>query len=726
MRRTRRALFGAGLPALLAAVLLSPPTLAPVSASSTGGSYVALTPQRLLDTRTDQAPLGPNSTLNLQIGGVGSVPTTATAVAINVTVTDTTAASFLSVYPTGSQPSASNLNWGAGETGANLAVVPLSAGGSVTFYNNLGETDLVVDLQGYFTSAPGAGGDYLPLSPQRIADTRDNSGYPGAGDTLGPGSELDVEVAGAGGVPTSGASAAVLNVTVTDTTAASFLAVFPTGTAYPGSSSLNWTGGETVANRVLVLLGAGGEVTVINSQGSADVVVDVSGYFAASGTSPAGASLFYPLAPTRLLDTRADGAQLSSGGSLGEQFAGVGGISPEASAIVANLTATDTSQASYLTMSPEDAIGPTSDLNWAGGATVANLDLAPLSSAGDAYLFNSQGQADVIVDVFGYFAPVSGGTAAVSPCSAISLSVVAGSGQATPVAVNASASCPSGAGVDYSYWYRSPGASSWEAASGWTASASYQYQTSGWSAGTYQLLAWATTQAGIFQGATGGGSVVTSLNPSQNLSDTTIIDTCYPDGWAALQCEQAEVKAINSARAGEGVQALSWPSSLYSLPANEQMFIAADEERVSRGLQPITGLTAAADQDALTGAQNQTDPGHARDPLAIAYASNWAEDYGELGSMFDWMYNDGPGSFNEDCPPSGGSGCWIHRDDILVNTSSGPFATQSGYTWVGGTACVQDPTYPYLSDCSLEWVEVPSTTVSSYVFTWSEAVSLGA
>ena len=173
------------------------------------------------------------------------MPATATAVTLNVTVTDTTAASFLTVYPGGtSRPAPSNLNWPAGDTVANLAIVQLGSGSSVNFYNLQGQTDLVVDLEGYYApeTLGSTGGSYVPLPPDRICDTRATAPTNEClGDTLHTGTTLAVTVAGEGGVPSSGVIGVVANVTVTDTNNASFLTVFPGGAARPLASNLNWS-----------------------------------------------------------------------------------------------------------------------------------------------------------------------------------------------------------------------------------------------------------------------------------------------------------------------------------------------------------------------------------------------------------------------------------------------------------------------------------------------------
>ena len=151
-----------------AIALLNGPT--PARAAGTGGAYTPLPPSRILDTRdgTGQVPaqpVGQGQTLDVQVGGRGNVPTTATAAVLNVTVTGTTAASYLTVYPTGAtRPVASNLNWVAGETIPNLVEVGLGTSGQVTVYNAIGTVHVILDVAGYVaTSLPAGQGLYNPL-----------------------------------------------------------------------------------------------------------------------------------------------------------------------------------------------------------------------------------------------------------------------------------------------------------------------------------------------------------------------------------------------------------------------------------------------------------------------------------------------------------------------------------------------------------------------------------
>lgn len=75
----------------------------------------------------------------------------------------------------------------------------------------------------------------------------------------------------------TGAAAVVLNATVTNTTAFSWLIGYPTGGRQQLASNLNWSAGQTVSNRVFIALGTGGKVTFCNANGNTDLVIDVNG-----------------------------------------------------------------------------------------------------------------------------------------------------------------------------------------------------------------------------------------------------------------------------------------------------------------------------------------------------------------------------------------------------------------------------------------------------------------
>jgi hypothetical protein len=248
------------------------------------GRYNPLTPARILDTRTGNgapvARLGPGASLDLQVTGRGQVPAAGVqAVVMNVAVTNTTAESFLTVHPTGeARPLASNVNWAPGDTVSSRVIAKLGTNGRVTIYNNAGQTDVIVDVNGWFTDASqaGAGGTFAPLEPARILDTRTGTG--GIPGPLGAGSTVEVQVTGRGGVPVNGVTAVVLNATVVSPAGPGWLTIFPTGTAQPVASDLNYAAGEIRPNLVVVKVGAGGKVSLFTPT-TAEVIFDVAGFF---------------------------------------------------------------------------------------------------------------------------------------------------------------------------------------------------------------------------------------------------------------------------------------------------------------------------------------------------------------------------------------------------------------------------------------------------------------
>ena len=401
--------------------------------------YHPLQPARICDTRSGNPSglSGPAAQCNgqkmagsvpltIDVAGLGGVPATgATAAVLNVTVTDPAGPGYMTVYPAGQNPpTASNLNFGAGKTVANLVEVVLSSGGQVSLVTNAVSADVVVDVEGYV--APGAGGSsaglYEPLAPVRVCDTRSGnpSGLSGAaaqcnGQSLEGGIARIVQVAGVGGVPSSGVEAVVLNVTVTDPTSGGFLTVYPAGASRPTASNLNFVAGATVPNRVIVPVSPSGQVELYASAGSVDAIVDVGGWYADGSASVSGSLPFTAMAPSRICDTRSGsgepdaGSTLSPGGVLVVQVAGAGGVPAMGSAsppnaVVVNVTETGATAGSFFTVYPDGSARPTaSDLNFVPGDTVANLVVVKLGADGAIDVYNLAGSANAIVDVVGWY-----------------------------------------------------------------------------------------------------------------------------------------------------------------------------------------------------------------------------------------------------------------------------------------------------------------------------------
>ena len=145
--------------------------------ATNGSAFHPLTPTRILDCRPApntvgpfNTPWGPGTTRDVTVTGAG-VPAGADAVTLNVTVTGTTAAGFLTIWPKGqTQPVASSLNWAAGQTIPNAVTVKVGAGGQISIANPVGNTQVIIDIVGYYDGQPGDG--YTPLDPARILDSR--------------------------------------------------------------------------------------------------------------------------------------------------------------------------------------------------------------------------------------------------------------------------------------------------------------------------------------------------------------------------------------------------------------------------------------------------------------------------------------------------------------------------------------------------------------------------
>ncbi len=304
-----------------------------------------MTPDRILDTRVDNGASGPvpaDGEVSLQVEGRGGVPASGVgAVVLNVTVTAPQTGGYLTVYPDGvTRPVTSNLNFSKGETIPNLVVAPVGSDGKVDFYNGSGGTAQIVgDVSGWFASGSAGAGGLTPLTPDRIMDTRVDNGASGPVPADG---EVSLQVEGRGGVPASGVGAVVLNVTVTAPQTGGYLTVYPDGVTRPVTSNLNFSKGETIPNLVVAPVGSDGKVDFYNgSGGTAQIVGDVSGWFA-SGS--AGAGGLTPLTPDRILDTRVDnGASgpVPADGEVSLQVEGRGGVPAYGvGAVVLNVTVT--------------------------------------------------------------------------------------------------------------------------------------------------------------------------------------------------------------------------------------------------------------------------------------------------------------------------------------------------------------------------------------------------
>ena len=251
------------------------------------------------------------------------------------------------------------------------------------------------------TVAEAIGGELHPLAPARVLDTRDGTGLGGVPHRLGDGETITFPVLGTGGVPTSGVTSVVVNLTATDAANAGWLALHPSGQPWNGSSSVNFPAGGVAPNMAIVAVGTDGRVALRNCCGSVDAVVDVVGWFGGTDTGPALG--FRAMPPVRAIDTRTTGAALGPDETLRLPLAGTV-VPASARAVVVNLTATGGTAPTFVTAYPGDGAMPlASSLNVAAGETRPNLVTVKLGDDGTIALSNHAGRVHLIVDVVGYY-----------------------------------------------------------------------------------------------------------------------------------------------------------------------------------------------------------------------------------------------------------------------------------------------------------------------------------
>ena len=246
------------------------------------GTYHAITPTRVLDTRYGTGGLsGPFTNHAARSFTVSGVPSNATAVTGNLTVTGQTSSGYLYIGPVAANsPGSSTLNFPVGDDRANAVTVQLGAGGSlsITFVapKDGPSAQAIFDVTGYFTPDT-TGATYHAITPARALDTR----Y-GTGGLSGPFTNHAARSFTVSGVP-SNATAVTGNLTVTGQTSSGYLYIGPVAANNPGSSTLNFPVGDDRANAVTVQLGAGGTLSITfvapKDGPSAQAIFDVTGYF---------------------------------------------------------------------------------------------------------------------------------------------------------------------------------------------------------------------------------------------------------------------------------------------------------------------------------------------------------------------------------------------------------------------------------------------------------------
>jgi subtilase family serine protease len=375
--------------------------------------FVPITPCRLVDTRNtpDGAFAGPSITggtsrnFTIPLDPACTIPSTAAAYSLNIAVIPAGPLGYVTLWPTGqTQPLAATLSSVDGRVRSNAAIVPAGTSGAVSVFAS-NTTDLVMDIDGYFTTATSAL-EFYPVTPCRVVDTRPANGPTGplAGPSLSGNTSRSFPLTtGSCNLPST-AQAYSLNLTAVPQVPLGYLTAWPTGQTQPGTANLSAPTGTVTSNAAIVPAGTSGSIDVYASN-TTDLVIDVDGYFAPAGTG--GLSL-YNLPPCRVLDTRqVSDTQTSQPftGELDENIqAGACGVPVGAQAYVLNATVVPSMPLGYLTLWPQGSTQPLAATLSALDETVtSNLAIVPTTNGSiSTYAANP---TQLVLDIFGYFGP---------------------------------------------------------------------------------------------------------------------------------------------------------------------------------------------------------------------------------------------------------------------------------------------------------------------------------
>jgi hypothetical protein len=230
-------------------------------------------PSRLIDTRSGTpARIAAGSTLAIPTGNSG-----ASAVAVNLTAIDASAAGFVTMWPcAATRPTVSQMNPRPGPPAANFAIVPLDSTGKFCLYSDVA-LDVAIDLAAVFNLSGTQG--FVPIAPRRVVDTRSNVGFArmnGVSDSL---------VSGL--LPFSiNASAVMANVTTVDATSAGFVTTWNCSTPRPNVSSVNAPGSDPTPNAAWIGLGSPQRLCAYASTAT-HLLVDLFGFWGPINIGPA-------------------------------------------------------------------------------------------------------------------------------------------------------------------------------------------------------------------------------------------------------------------------------------------------------------------------------------------------------------------------------------------------------------------------------------------------------
>jgi len=377
------------------------------SQTPTGLTFVPVSPCRVADTRNAAGAFGgpfiaAQGTREFDIPNSScSIPATAQAYSVNVTVVPHGVLGFLTSFPCGQpRPFTSTLNAVDGRVKAAAAIVPAGTNGGLCFFATH-DTDLVLDINGYFVPNTDLTAlAFFPVTPCRLVDTRQAAGSLGGPSLVANATRTFPILSGPCNLPAT-AKAYSMNFTSVPNGPLNFLTTWPAGQTQPLVSTLNAGTGAVTANSAIVPAGTNGDISVFVTNNS-DLVIDVNGYFAPP--TPGGLSL-YALTPCRVLDTRNSPGRPPTSGTVDVSVVLSGcGAPATAQSFVMNATVVPPGPFGFLTLWPQGTTKPfVSTLNAGDGFVTSNLAIVPTTN-GLISSFASD-PVHLVLDISGYFAP---------------------------------------------------------------------------------------------------------------------------------------------------------------------------------------------------------------------------------------------------------------------------------------------------------------------------------
>lgn len=368
-------------------------TVPGAGANSTPSRFTALTPTRLIDTRsglgTDARPLGSGCTLTID----PHAPIDATAVVVNVTSVLPSINGFLTAYPCGAQrPLASIVPSVGDRIVAGTAVVPLGNDGKFCVFSSTA-TDLVVDLTGIYQTGGSGGQAFQPIAPVRRFDSR-------TGAILPAGTVVRVQIGGTPAAP-PGATGAAVTVHSTNALGPGFVTIWPCGVERPTTSILNATTGSSVTNHAQVGLDGYGGLCLFASN-SMHLVLDVSGWF-----GPGAGTVFHATMPQRVLDTRDNLGLVGAFGANQNRAVSVTGIgaipASGVAAIAAEVTEVSATQAGFITVHPCMATVPNLSMVRNFAYSIAATTVAGIIDPYGRWCLRPNVAMDILIDISGWY-----------------------------------------------------------------------------------------------------------------------------------------------------------------------------------------------------------------------------------------------------------------------------------------------------------------------------------